>query len=689
MTIFVRSIGLLVLAVGLAVLAGYGLHLAAVITVAPGLQGMSPLTALMIAALAAGILADSFGKPSGARGAAGLTLIVAAAVLAAHAFAGRDLLSPAVSQTVFGYPAAAAGRTSIATAACAALLAAGVFASARPHLADGLRGLALLVAGMAVIGYAYGVQDLYAVPLFRTMALHTALAILSLSAASILLRPNEGWAAVIASREAGGAATRRQLGFILLPPVAGGLLLAGMDALRVGPGAAMALLVVLMVVPLAVLILREGRILNLLETERRDQAAELERRLAQQAEALRRESSERIKVEEAALRAQRMEAVGQLTGGIAHDFNNLLMAVGGSLQLLGNRLAPDDPGRRYVDNARAAVAKGAKLTSQLLAFSRTQKLRVRTVELDPILRQARELLGNALGPAIEVQMRLDAAGQSAITDPDQLELAILNLALNAKDAMPDGGSLRLTSGRTRTQLDAEAGAQTASGTASGPRDYLFVQLTDTGEGMPAEVIARAVEPFFTTKERGKGAGLGLARAFGFARQCGGDLRITSQAGVGTTIELLLPQAEPQAERPFPAPAAEITGVGVGLAAMAQAVRGGGQLILVIDDDSSVRTVLVDTLTAAGFQVAEAAGGEEGLRWLNTVTPAAAIIDFVMPGMNGAEVARRIQRILPNLPIIFVSGYFDTVALDGVPGAVVLRKPFDVEGLERAVTSALN
>jgi signal transduction histidine kinase len=373
-----------------------------------------------------------------------------------------------------------------------------------------------------------------------------------------------------------------------------------------------------------------------------------------------RAQAELAAAQDALRQSQKMEAIGQLTGGIAHDFNNLLMAIGGNLQIVGKRLDEGHPARRFVENAARAAEKGSKLTSQLLAFSRTQKMNIRPLELDPVLRNANNLLGNALGPSVIVELDLDAGDCWASADPDQLELAILNLALNARDAMPDGGLLRIESKTDHS-------------------NYLFIRVIDTGAGMTTEVASHAIEPFFTTKERGKGTGLGLAQVYGFVRQCGGDLRIDSQVGLGTTIELRLPcVGEPSSMAAAPqAPA------------MPKSGPGDGKVVLVIDDDDSVRAVLVETLSSAGFQVVEASGGEEGLRHLQTVTPAAAIIDFIMPGMNGDEVARRLQRAVPDLPIIFVSGYFDTLALDGISGAVVLRKPFNIEGLNQAVSAALN
>jgi signal transduction histidine kinase len=362
--------------------------------------------------------------------------------------------------------------------------------------------------------------------------------------------------------------------------------------------------------------------------------------------------------QDALRQAQKMEAVGQLTGGIAHDFNNLLMAIVGNLQLLAKRIPEDHPGRRFVDSAASAADKGSKLTGQLLAFSRTQKLTIQPSVLDPVLEKTRELVRTALPPAIEMTFVLDGGEACVFTDPDQLELAILNLALNARDAMPGGGALRVES------------------RADGPDHYL-VTVADTGGGMTPEVVRQAIEPFFTTKERGKGTGLGLAQVYGFVIQCGGSLRIDSAPGAGTRIELRFKRAE--------APKAPVVEAD---AAPVEVVEGAGQTVLVIDDDDSVRAVLVETLKGAGYSVVEAADGLEGLAKLDAVKPDVAVVDFLMPGMNGDEVGRRLQRTMPKLPILFVSGYYDTLALDGISGAAVLRKPFDDRTLLSAVAGAL-
>jgi len=672
----VRVATALIIALSLAVFVGYALHIKALITVLPGLEGMSPLAALGILAMAMSMLADSQGRLGIARALAWGVLVLGGCVLVLHALRGNDTLSPLIAEGLFHFDRASAGRTSIASAAALVLLASAGLNRHRPMLADGLAAVAMVISGLAAIGYAYGVRDLYAVPVFRTMSLHTAWAILALSAVSMVVRPDVGWAKLLTSRGEAGAATRRHLAFVLLPPMAGGALLYAIYAHRLGPAAAMAFLVVLTIVPLALLVLRDGRALQALEAEQAaraellgEHALDLEQRLGEQAAALAAENSERIKAETAMLRTQRIDAVGQLTGGIAHDFNNLLMAIAGNLELLVDKLPEGHPARRYADNAADATDHGVKLTSQLLAFSRTQKLDIRPVELDPTLLKARDLIGSALGPAIEISMRLNAKDGWAASDPDQLELAVLNLAINARDAMPNGGTLVLESAPCLHRLSSEADEA----------PYLAVRVIDSGEGMTADVAAQAIEPFYTTKDRGKGTGLGLAQVYGFVRQCGGDLRITSAPGLGTTIELLFPSV------------AGLTASAHGgrLAKTKASPRGRGQTVLVIDDDDSVRAILVDMLLAAGFQVEQASDGETGLGHLDRITPAAAIIDFVMPGMNGAEVARRAKARLPDLPIIFVSGYHDTLALDGISGATVLRKPFDLEDLRRAISSVLH
>ena len=666
----------------LVALSGYLFASPGLVALHTGLKAMSPLTAAGLLALAVAAMSESLHSLRPATVGAALAGAIGATALISHALAGADVLSPWLGAHLNPPASVPIGRTSIGTAIGLVLIAMALVLHRRvPSVADIGAGIALLVAGAALLGYLYGVGDLYALPMFNTMALHTAGALFLLALAVLTVEPRLGLVAVIGSDDIGGATTRRQLGFALLPIVGGWLLLRETEAHHLGPAIAMALLVLVTVVPLVLLVLRDGEALNALDRARQERARaqevmgnEMVDRLARQSQELKREAQERANAEDVMFRAQRMEAIGQLTGGIAHEFNNLLMAIRGSLELIEEKLPADvagaDNGRvaRQIANAMAAADKGTRVTAQLLAFSRSQRLNLRAAEVDPVLSSARTLIGTSLGPDIQLDLRLDAAGVWAVIDPDQLELAILNLAMNARDAMRDGGLVTIESHFARDVLGEEARA----------RDCVVVRVTDDGIGMLPDVAEKAVEPFFTTKGVGQGSGLGLAQVYGFVRQCGGDLRIASAPGHGTTVELVFACTDPPEKAAPPV---------VGARSTAPPAADGRQ-ILVIDDDAIVRAVIVDALESDGFTVLQAEDGPSGLALLETSQPAAVVIDFLMPGMNGAEVARQVQANRPGLPIIFVSGYFDTLALDGISGAIVLRKPFDLQLLNNALARIL-
>ncbi len=679
MTRSAQVLAALTLLVVSAVFIGYVTHSALLITFAPSLQGMSLLTALGIGCAALAF----FVRHRAALVAGWAALLAAIAALASHAAFGRDVISPNLAHAVFGLPPGQSGRTSIATAIAIALvgLAQNQRLLRRHLLADMLASAALLLSGTALLGYAYGirdphgVRDLYALFLFNTMAVHTAAALFALGLATVFAQADHGWARMIASSRTGGAATRHQLAFTLLPPVVGGALLEAMHSGRLGTAVAMALLVMITIAPLIALILHDGKTLDTLDLERelsdrlKQQTADsLTARLAEQAAALNHESAERAKAESAMYGAQRLEAVGQLTGGIAHDFNNLLMAVSGNLHLARSRLGAEHPARTYVDNAVVATQRGTKLTAQLLAFSRTQRLDMRPVELDAVVQDARGLLDHAFGPTVAIDIELLAPDAWIRADADQLHLAILNLALNARDAMPAGGTFSiLTLDNTSPRHD------------PGDAGFAMIRVSDSGVGMTPEVIERAIDPFFTTKERGRGTGLGLAQVYGVVKQCGGDLRIRSAPGGGTTIDLLLPLT---AERATAGPRTLEPGAPPVLATS----RLGP--LLVIDDDDHVRIALAEMFRSAGYDVTEAENGADGLRVLDEIKPVLAVIDFIMPGLNGVQVARLARLKQPSLPIIFVSGYADTLALDEIGNAIILRKPVGPEALLNAVDNAL-
>jgi signal transduction histidine kinase len=388
-----------------------------------------------------------------------------------------------------------------------------------------------------------------------------------------------------------------------------------------------------------------------LERGLRERARELEAALQE----VEHQTAERIRAEQALMQAQKIEAIGRLTGGVAHDFNNLLTAVIGNLELLQRKIDVESPHRRFVDNALGAASRGAKVTGQLLAFSRTQRLTLQPVPVDETLLAIEPLLRHGLGADTRLRIDLGAEGAWSNTDATQLELAALNLIVNARDALPEGGEIRL-----RTAIEA---------------DRVLVEISDDGVGMTPEVLERATEPFFTTKAEA-GSGLGLAQVYGFARQCGGDCEIESAPAAGTRVRIVLPRIE--------APAA------VAVSEVVEPVRAASDrtlTVLVVDDDDQVRQSLCDGLASEGFIVLEAADGPSGLKLLDGQRPDVAVLDYAMPLMTGAELARLAQAKYPSLPIVFCSGYADSLALDKIGAAAVLRKPITIGDLSRAVRAS--
>lgn len=369
------------------------------------------------------------------------------------------------------------------------------------------------------------------------------------------------------------------------------------------------------------------------------------------------EMARRQKAEAGLLQAQKMEAVGQLTGGLAHDFNNLLTAVVGNLDLIRAR-ATEPRITRLADNAFKAAERGSKLTAQLLAFSRTQKLTTEAVEINRLIAGMSELLNQSLGAHIAVRTILDERAPVVLADANQLEVSILNLAINARDAMPEGGTLTI-----ETSCD-----------QSDDRKVL-VTVSDTGTGMSSEVIARAFDPFFTTKPPGKGTGLGLSQVYGLVRQMGGDVAIESKVGEGTTIRLQLRRGN--------------TTANVDAQTAVNVENGHFERILVVDDDHDVRTLMTTFLSEMGYVVHEADHGDAALAIQKVVKPQLMIIDFAMPGSNGAEVVKAARAAQPALAVLFVSGYADSAALEAAMGAApLLRKPFRPAELAHAVRSAI-
>jgi PAS domain S-box-containing protein len=366
--------------------------------------------------------------------------------------------------------------------------------------------------------------------------------------------------------------------------------------------------------------------------------------------------------------SQKMEALGQLTGGIAHDFNNLLTVVVGGLDLLSKRIE-DDKLRRYATNALTAAERGARLTGQLLAFSRVQRLEVRPTNIAPLIQNMRPLLKNVLGPGIEKKFDLDEEMMPVLGDPTQVEVAVLNLAINARDAMPNGGVLSFVSRlfEARGDPDLEDGR------------YIELVISDTGIGMPEDVRERAFEPFFTTKEVGKGTGLGLSMVYGMAKQSGGIARIQSEPGNGTSVSIFFREAPHAGQSAVAGEADEESG----------AVLHNAETILVIDDDPDVRAFISESLEDLGYKVFQANDGKSGLGAFAAEKPDLVVLDFIMPGLSGADVAGRILSKQPKQPILFVSGYSETDTIRTIaPNAPLLTKPFRADALSKAVREAL-
>ena len=379
-------------------------------------------------------------------------------------------------------------------------------------------------------------------------------------------------------------------------------------------------------------------------------------------------AQERLREAEDALRqSQKMEAVGQLVSGLAHDFNNVLGAVVAAFDMIGRHGAGEERVRRFAEAGMQAAQRGAKLTSQLLAFSRTQRIELTPLFICDVIRKVEDLLARTVGPLIEVEFGLNPDPVPVLADATQVEMTVLNLALNARDAMPHGGKLYVGTSVRRIEGDPELKAG----------EYVELLVRDNGVGMDKETLARAIDPFFTTKPVGKGTGLGLAQVYGSARQTGGTVRIESEPGRGTTVRVFFPRTD----RPVRPALHERSAV--------DAPGKGSGSVLLVDDDEDLRSVVASALEALGYEVRAVGDGRSGLNELLSSKPDVLVVDFAMPGMNGAEVARQARELCPSLPIVLASGYADTEAIERAIGknAQLLRKPFRIDELIEAVADA--
>ena len=372
--------------------------------------------------------------------------------------------------------------------------------------------------------------------------------------------------------------------------------------------------------------------------------------------AIGRDLTERKLLEDQLRQSQKMEAVGQLTGGLAHDFNNMLTGILGNLDMLSRRIADGrmaDAGR-FIDAASAAAARAASLTHRLLAFSRRQALDPRPLDVNTLVASMQDLLTRTLGEQVKLAVALAPDLWPAFSDANQLENAILNLAINARDAMPGGGVLTIETENL-----------------PGATPFVVLRVRDTGEGMSRDVVERAFEPFFTTKPLGQGTGLGLSMVYGFVRQTGGDVRIESQLGVGTTIELRLPRAAGE-------------GAATTEDRVSAAPGGAGEAVLVVEDDASVRLVVVEVLRELGYEAIEMASTEAALEMLASDRRIDLLVtDVGLPGLNGRQLADVARETRPDLPVLFMTGYAAAAARRSeflAEGMEMIAKPFAVDAL---------
>jgi len=658
----VALVGALVAA---AVLAGWAADIAWLKSVRPGLGAMkaNAAAAFLLSFAALWCLAPSVS--SRPRRAAGLASAAGAALVgAATLFEYGARVDLGIDELLFKDDLKARqwfgpGRMGPNTALCFALSGTGLAllrarsAGARAA-AQWLAAVSLTVAAAPTLAYLFSTTAAGGLASHMPMALHTASLFIALDLCMLLAGAEDGFMAGVAAASPGGTAARRLLAAIVLfIPAAAWLRLEGERQGLFGLEAGLSVYTLFNIVFLSVVTVAVAA------------AVDRQWKLRQSSEAQLRQ-------------AQKMEAVGQLTGGVAHDFNNLLTVIVTNAELLHDHAKERDPAAaKLAARVLAAAQRGAALTQRLLAFSRRQVLQPKRLDLNQVIGSMNDLLRRTLGETVEVEMVLAAGLWPATADREQVESALLNLAVNARDAMPRGGKLTIETANVRFD-DAYA----AANVDVKPGQYVMLAVTDTGTGMAPEIAARAFEPFFTTKEQGKGTGLGLSMVYGFAKQSGGNVKIYSEPGQGTTIKFYLARAADGAgaepARPGPAESPR---------------PARGEVVLVVEDDPGVRDTAVQILRGLGYAPIAAADGPAALAALDAAARVDLLFtDIVMPrGMSGRELAAEAQRRSPGLKVLYASGYTPNAIVhhgrldDGVD---LVQKPYTVNELARRIARIL-
>ncbi|MGY8639007.1 ATP-binding protein [Bradyrhizobium sp. 14AA] len=387
------------------------------------------------------------------------------------------------------------------------------------------------------------------------------------------------------------------------------------------------------------------------------------------------EAAARREAEDALKHSQRLEALGQLTGGVAHDFNNLLTVIRASVDLLNRPQLTEERRQRYITAIADAVARAAKLTSQLLAFARRQTLKPEVFDIGERVQSLRDMLATLLGPAIEITMRLPAEPCLVNADASQFETALINMATNARDAMQGKGRIAFNVEAATTVPDTLA--VVPGGQPSGHHGFIRIAVSDTGIGIPAARLGRIFEPFFTTKQIGHGTGLGLSQVFGFARQSGGEVTVTSEVGHGSTFSLYLPRVPPdllpQRQAPNTAPA----------------VAGSGMSVLLVEDNIELANFAADGLTELGYSITLVDNASDALAELVVDADRFDVVfsDVVMPGMTGLDLARAIRDRGIGVPVVLTTGYSEALSQEGIAGFELVQKPYSIEELSRVLHEA--